>query len=246
MGDKILSRKMTWLQVCFKHNTEDGLKREEFGIKETGCEDIAIVQVRDNKVHRAVAVYEMMHAVKTVSYLIPLSFQCTFLKGWKAKTLISQTPCSSSSKCNVSSDKHPFCGRFVKTEEGAGFWLLLLFLPASRVINTCSCGITPWAASLVGRAQGTGTGTLFCWCGSSRHNMPLLRTWRSSFLIPESGVSQNSVVPMVVFWLLTFLIVAMQQLPWQAGSGSITVEGWPPGPVGCLLFQSLYKDLCIY
>ena len=56
MGDKILSRKMTWLQVCFKHNTEDGLKREEFGIRETGCEDIAMVQVRDNKVHRAVAV----------------------------------------------------------------------------------------------------------------------------------------------------------------------------------------------
>ena len=75
---------------------------------------------------------------------------------------------------------------------------------------------------------------------------PCCKYGGSSFLIPEGGVSQNSIVPAVVFWLLTFLIVAMQQLLWQAGSGSVPVQGWPPGPVECLLFQSLHKDLIAY
>lgn len=144
------------------------------------------------------------------STLLPVNL----LKGWKAKTLISQTLAVKVPNAMWVLTNIHFVQDLLKLRKGADFWLLLLFPPASTVVNTCSCGITPWAAGLVGRAQSKGHRHFFCWCGSSRHNMPLLRTWRSSFLIPESG--KGPWTQQFQWWfsgLLTFLIVAMQQLP---------------------------------
>lgn len=42
------------------------MKRRELGSRETCYEEIAMVQVRDDKAHRAVAVQEMLNVVATV------------------------------------------------------------------------------------------------------------------------------------------------------------------------------------
>lgn len=56
-------------------STEDGLKGGQLENRETSNEKIAIVQVGDDKVRRAMVVQEILDVVYTVDYLISLSFQ---------------------------------------------------------------------------------------------------------------------------------------------------------------------------